>query len=73
MCGHGSGSGGANGGKPYNAGTYVATAGDEPTVSTDNQASAAPDTRTSASQGAKPLASKSVNAPAVQDIVPLNE
>ena len=73
VCGHGNGSGGANGGKPYNSGTSVTTAGAKPPASTDNQASAAPDTRTSASQGAKPLASKNVNAPSAQDSVPLNK
>ena len=73
VWGHGDGSGGANGGKTYNSGTSVITAGAKPPASTDNQASAVPDTRTSASQGAKPLSSKNVNAPAAQNSVPLND
>ena len=73
VCGHGNGSGGAKWGKPYNSGTSVTTAGAKPPASTDNQASVVPDTRTSASQSAKPLASKNVNAPTAQNSVPLNE
>ena len=70
--GRGDGSGGADGGKPYNYGASVSTASIMPPASTDAQTSAAPDARTSAPQGTTPTVSKSASAPAVQNKNPLN-
>ena len=64
--GRGNGSGGADGGKPYNYGASASMASNKTPASTYAQTSAAPDARTSAPQDTKPTVWKSASAPAAQ-------